>query len=131
VVKAFLAAGFPVVFGFPVPTSLTDEGDIPYRPMRDSYFGGQAAVAVGYDDERIRTSKGALLVRNSWGVAWGEAGYGWLPYGFLQEHLATDFWTVLRPDWIESGQFNRPRLPYSKSKPAVSQSIVERKLPPR
>lgn len=111
VVKLFLAAGFPSVFGFPVPSSISQECDIPYRPTFDSIIGGQAAIAVGFDDRRLRSAGGSLLIRNSWGAAWGEEGYGWLPYAYIEERLATDFWTILKPDWIASGEFKRPRLP--------------------
>lgn len=110
-VRAFLAAGFPVVFGFSVPSSLALDGDIPYRPTFDSVLGGQAVIAAGYDDRWLRGSRGALLVRSSWGQQWGQAGYGWLPYAFVEEHLATDFWTVLHPSWMDSGEFDLPQLP--------------------
>ena len=53
VVKSFLVAGFPVAFGFPVPTSLTADANVPYRPDLDSIRGGQAAVAVGYKSNRF------------------------------------------------------------------------------
>jgi C1A family cysteine protease len=109
-VRAFLAAGFPVAFGFPVPRSITSDSDIPYRPALDAYHGGQVVLATGYDDTRIRTSKGALLVRSSWGREWGDDGYGWLPYGYVDQQLATDFWTMLRVDWLASGDFHRPCL---------------------
>lgn len=108
-VRAFLAAGYPVAFGFPVPSSISDEPDIPYRPTFDSILGGQAVIAAGYDDRRLRATKGALLIRNSWGAAWGEAGYGWLPYAYVAEQLAVDFWTLLSPAWLASGEFRRPR----------------------
>jgi C1A family cysteine protease len=119
-VKAFLAAGFPVAFGFPISTSISRSADIPYRPTLDEIYGGQAVVAVGYDDERIRTSKGALLVRNSWGANWGEDGYGWLPYGYVEQQLAVDFWTILREDWLEAGDFERPQL-RRRARPAVAE----------
>lgn len=108
VVKAFLTAGFPVAFGFPIPSSLTTDCDIPYRPTLDAPCGCQAVVAAGFDDQRLRTSKGALLVRSSWGTSWGEDGYGWLPYGYVEQQLAADFWTVLRSDWLASGEFELP-----------------------
>ena len=60
-VKAFLSAGFPVVFGFPVPSSISRDADIPYRPRFDGICGGQAVIAVGYDDNRLQVSRGALL----------------------------------------------------------------------
>lgn len=107
-VRSFLAGGFPVVFGVSVPSSISDSAEIPYRPTFDSVLGGQALVAVGYDDQWLSSSRGALLVRNSWGTGWGDGGYGWLPYAFVEERLAVDFWAILRPDWLESGEFFRP-----------------------
>jgi C1A family cysteine protease len=108
VVRAFLAAGFPVAFGFPVPNSISSDADIPYRPATDAILGGQAALAVGYDDRHVCDSRGALLFRNSWGKQWGEAGCGWLPYSFVEHQLAVDFWTLINPNWLASGEFTQP-----------------------
>jgi C1A family cysteine protease len=110
-VKSLLNAGFPCVFGFSVPTSISREGDIPYRPTFDTIQGGQAVVAVGYDNKRFSSTKGALQIRNSWGRDWGDDGYGWLPYAYVEEQLAADFWTVFSPEWLDSDEFLRPPLP--------------------
>ena len=111
VVKSFLAAGFPCDFGFSVPSSLSAAGEIPYRPSYDVVRGGQAMVANGYDDEQIMGgTRGALLVRSSWGSEWGEQGHGWLPYAYVTERLAISFWTLFRKDWLESGEFKRPEF---------------------
>ena len=111
IVKAFLAAGFPCAFGFTVFSTLTCGPDIPMPTMGDLPRGGQAVVAVGYDDaRRYRSCKGALHVRSSWGEGWGECGSGWLPYAYVEEQLAVDFWTLLRPEWLASSEFARPRL---------------------
>jgi len=107
-VKAFVAAGFPACFGCMMPSTLTTDGQIPYRPTFDSPLGGQALIAVGYDDRWLRGSRGALLVRSSWGESWGESGYGWLPYAFVEERLAVDFFTLIHPAWIASGEFDAP-----------------------
>jgi C1A family cysteine protease len=107
-VRAFLAAGIPVAFGFCLPSSLSAASDIPYRPTFDSYAGGHAALAVGYDDRRLHAGKGSLLIRSSWGESWGEKGYGWLPYAFVEQQLATDFWTILKAEWLCSGEFQQP-----------------------
>jgi C1A family cysteine protease len=109
-VRSFLAAGFPAVFGFSMPGSFSLEGEFQFRPTFDRVYGGQAVVAVGYDDRRLAATRGALLIRNSWGTDWGEGGYGWLPYAFVEKRLAVDFWTLLKPDWLESGEFLRPNL---------------------
>ena len=42
----------------------------------DPIVGYHMICTVGYDDE-----KGAWLIRNSWGIGWGEAGYVWIKYG--------------------------------------------------
>ncbi|MGF1583444.1 MAG: C1 family peptidase [Gemmataceae bacterium] len=109
VVKSFLAAGFPVAFGFSVPRSISIEPDIPYRPTFDSIRGGQAVVAVGYDNShRASGTTGAIRIRNSWGNQWGDNGHGWLPYECVKKQLASDFWTILREDWTRHGDFHQP-----------------------
>jgi len=110
-VKAFLAAGFVTTFGFSVPSSLTMDADIAFRPEFDAIRGGQAVLAVGYDDRRrIASDLGAILFRSSWGSQWGEHGYGWLPYAYVVNQFATDFWTALRLDWAEANFLMRPSL---------------------
>ena len=113
--RTYLAAGHPAMFGFTVYSSIEqadDSGRIPFPALRDKIEGGHAVVAVGYDDRMKIKNKygeaetiGALLIRNSWGKDWGEAGYGWLPYEYLRRGLAEDFWSVLRKEWIDTGEF--------------------------
>lgn len=107
-VKSLLAAGLPSMFGFPVPSSLSADADIPYRPTYDAVRGGQAVVAVGYDDDRRNASRGALLIRSSWGSSVGEDGYFWLPYDYVRAELAVDFWTLLDPAWLRRGDYSLP-----------------------
>ena len=105
--RSLLATGLPFAFGFAVPSSLGDDGEIPFRPQYDAYFGGQAVVAVGYDDFHLPGKQGAFLVRNSWGSDWGDEGYGWIPYSLFSSGQAADAWCVVSEPWVNSGSFLR------------------------
>ena len=106
-IKNFLAAGFPCMFGFTVYNFGNEKGEFEFPGPNDPVQGGHAVVAVGYDDNRkIGKDKGALKVRNSWGTAWGEAGYGWLPYAYVEAGLADDFWSLFKAEYVQTGQFN-------------------------
>lgn len=114
-VKKSLAAGIPAMFGFTVYSSIAQAegtGKIPFPCRNERVLGGHAVVAVGYDDNmEIRNAdcdvatKGALLIRNSWGEGWGDGGYGWLPYEFLHKELSVDFWSMLKQEWVDTRQF--------------------------
>ncbi|OQW38958.1 MAG: cysteine protease [Proteobacteria bacterium SG_bin4] len=109
-VKKNLAANLPSMFGFSVYSSIPGAGDgkgeIPYPGKGDTLEGGHAVLAVGYDDQKkIGTTKGALLIRNSWGKDWGDHGYGWLPYAYIENGLADDFWSLVRAEFVDSDLF--------------------------
>jgi len=114
-VKQYLAAGVPSMFGFwgfPSFDNTNVKGCIPYPCSGESAQWGHAIVAVGYDDgKKIKNKKcneettGALLIRNSWGTSWGDNGYGWLPYDYVLNKLALDFWSLLSMEWVDTKQF--------------------------
>jgi C1A family cysteine protease len=115
-IKTNLAASLPAIFGFTVYNSYSQAvttGKIPYPTTGEKINGGHAIMAVGYDDNMkilntnagaIETT-GAILIRNSWGTGWGEAGYGWLPYEYVLKGLASDWWSLLKNEWIDTGVF--------------------------
>jgi len=108
-VKAYLAAGFPSMFGFPVYDEFMNvppSGLVAFPSTGSKLYGGHAQVAVGYDDNlMIGADKGALLVRNSWGTGWGLGGYAWMSYKYVTAGLAEDWWTMLKQEWVDTGRF--------------------------
>jgi C1A family cysteine protease len=115
-VKRHLHAGIPSMFGFFGRRSFEKsdvKGGIPWHCPGEKIEWGHAVAAVGYDDglpiqntqcRRIRT-RGALLIRNSWGKNWGDGGYGWLPYEYVLNNEALDFWSLLSMEWADTGMF--------------------------
>jgi len=91
--KAALAEGLPVVIGIEVYESFEsdDVASSGVVPMPDTTkeqdLGGHAVLVVGYDDD-----KSQLIVRNSWGITWGDLGYFYLPYDYYNKY-SSDCWT--------------------------------------
>jgi C1A family cysteine protease len=79
--KAQLAAGIPVILAIKVYSNFYALGPNQiYAGSAGHYVGGHAVTAVGYDE-----SKQAVKFINSWGTAWGTAGYGWISYAALRQ----------------------------------------------
>jgi len=101
-IETRLSQGYPICFGIAVYKSFDESakkhgrvpmpnpGKLPNGKERDEYFGGHALLMIGYDQEQNH-----FIVRNSWGVEWGDKGNIYIPYDYiLNEDLAVDFWTI-------------------------------------
>ena len=94
--KIALAEGLPVVTGIQVYESFESDavaqtGIVPMPdPDNEQLLGGHAVLAVGYDD-----SKKQVIMRNSWGISWGDKGYFYLPYTYFTDPngYVADMWT--------------------------------------
>ena len=98
------------MFGFSVYSSIPPLGDgkgeIPMPHRGEKLEGGHAVLAIGYDmNKKIEKTKGALLIRNSWGADWGDKGYGWLPFAYVESGLADDFWSMVKGEYVETDLF--------------------------
>jgi C1A family cysteine protease len=87
-----LSAGFPIIFGFTVYSSFESDavattGMVPMPMPNEEVEGGHCTVICGHNDAvRLYT------VRNSWGVGWGDQGYFYMPYEYVEDpDLASDF----------------------------------------
>lgn len=94
-VMSALASGKPVVIGFSCYASLETEavdktGIVPMPKKSERQIGGHAICLTGYD---VGTQ--LFEFKNSWGTSWGEKGYGYLPFGYIDDaNLADDFWCL-------------------------------------
>lgn len=80
-----VAQGLPVVFGTAIPRRCFEEaangGVMPkltQQELDSPREGGHAMLIVGYDNPAR-----VFIVRNSWGEAWGDHGYCYIPYDVI------------------------------------------------
>jgi C1A family cysteine protease len=99
--KSAIITNHAIVFGITVYESFESDaasssGLIPMPDPNETMLGGHAMAIVGYDDNKvIGKSKGAFEVRNSWGTTWGDHGYCWIPYDYLNNsNLCDDNWII-------------------------------------
>ena len=88
-IKIACQSQHPIVFGMIVDEEYQNYRGGVVRMPRSTRVnpGGHCQVIVGYDD-----NKKLWIVRNSWGTWWGDGGYAWVPYEYLDASDANDFW---------------------------------------
>jgi C1A family cysteine protease len=79
----------PVVLGVLVFEEwFSNDGNIAYPSNPDYVLGGHAICAVGYDD-----AKEVVKFKNSWSKEWGDNGYGYLTYQYINDFMM-DAWVT-------------------------------------
>jgi C1A family cysteine protease len=88
-VKLCLATKGPCVIGITCFEGImhTKTGKVPMPKAGEKPLGGHAICIVGYD-EKTRL----LKFKNSWSTAWGDKGYGCLPYAYVEKYMM-DAWS--------------------------------------
>jgi C1A family cysteine protease len=99
-IKSMIALNLPVVCGIQIYESFESDavvatGFVPMpNTLTEQCLGGHAVVIVGYDDSTRR-----FTLRNSWGAAWGDAGYFTLPYEYIQNPgFTSDAWAIQKAE---------------------------------
>ena len=88
-VKAYVAAGIPVLIGMMVDQPFMQlAGPAVYARFSGNSLGGHAMLVVGYDDARA-----AFRVINSWGQTWGDGGFAWISYGAFRQAVREGYVT--------------------------------------
>ena len=99
-IKASIAEGFPVEFGFDVPKDIFDgraqvTGEVLLPSDPTAFEGGHANLLIGYDDTaKVGAHVGAFRSRNSWGPSFGLGGDLLIPYAFFETGHASDAWSL-------------------------------------
>ncbi|CAM3594663.1 hypothetical protein GCM10009865_38520 [Aeromicrobium ponti] len=84
--KRSLSVNGPFVAGLPI--AMTDwlinaskDGFIPMPKNKEYLKSGHAVCIVGYNnDEQV------FKFQNSWGPKWGDGGFGYLPYAYMEDY---------------------------------------------
>lgn len=91
--KACLAVGLPVALGMPVFGNFpmnSSTGQIPLPKFWDRPVAGHAVGVFGYEP-----ASDYFKFPNTWGMDWGDRGYGYLPGKFISRYATLcDMWQV-------------------------------------
>lgn len=100
-IKHALVSGYPVVFGFSVPSyfeedEVRDTGWVRLPTAHDRYIGGHCVFTDGFDARR-GVQEPFFWCPNSYGNLFGDAGYIKLPFRWFtdQRRLVDDLWAIV------------------------------------
>lgn len=86
--RAALDQGVGVLLGvrlYATWHAVSSDGHIALPAPGAVALGGHAVLLAGYDDGAVG-EQSRIIVRNSWGNDWGDNGYGYLPYAYVEAH---------------------------------------------
>jgi hypothetical protein len=93
-IKSWLIKKEPIAIGIAIYSNFMNSktGMIGIPKQTDDFMGGHAVIICGFDDKNK-----IFILRNSWGVYWGDKGYFYLPYDYISnDELCGDLWIITR-----------------------------------
>ncbi len=102
-IVAALDAGYPVALACLVTDSFMktgSDGRIPTPNGSAPILGGHAICCVGNYYDNSFAGGGALVFANSWTKAWGQEGYGFMPYAYATTQSRNG--PMLQEAWVMS-----------------------------
>jgi hypothetical protein len=79
--------GIPVAVGMGWPPSRALRGGNYLNAQKPQDGSGHAVTVVGYENKTGAIADTVFIFKNSWGVKWGAAGYGYVTYRYLFANL--------------------------------------------
>jgi len=94
IIKKWLDNNEPIALAISIFSNFMESkskltGKIGMPTTNDKFIGGHAVIICGYDDYSRE-----LILRNSWGTYWGDKGYFYLPYEYLE--YCGDLWIITK-----------------------------------
>lgn len=92
-----IADGRPCLIAFDVPPSFETvgaSGKIPVPGSSERSLGGHANAVFAVFADRSWPGGGCLLLMNSWSLAWGQSGWGYMPFAWATTQVpgTTRYW---------------------------------------
>lgn len=81
-----IADGFPPLIAFGVPNSFESvgaSGKVPTPAPNEASLGGHANAVFAVFADNSAPGGGWILHQNSWSQAWGQQGYGYMPFSYF------------------------------------------------
>lgn len=125
--KSALSDGYPIAVSMKIYDSFgNNHSGFIFRPtdkeVKNGKYGNHAMVVCGYsDDERV------FIVRNSWGKDFGDKGYCYIPYSYMEDAELTNMACIITQVSSEvkvAGADHKTTVSFNKTDNSIRCSIM-------
>jgi C1A family cysteine protease len=88
--KSVLALGHPIIFGMNCKSSFEKCTGELNLIKEEEFIGNHSVICCGYDDTTKR-----IKIQNSWGIKWGDKGYCYMSYEYLESGLCSEAYILV------------------------------------